>query len=115
MCAFYISDGDYVSQLLYVWYYVGVMSSFQHARVECVSKRVYVFVIPCELLFLLCCIASWTRGVVSVMLYPCILCCSVNGSVCLACLTVFVNCFDETIRKMFGCGYYFVVEWYGSV
>ena len=32
---------------------------------------------------------------VSVMLYPCILCvCSVNGSVCLlfACLTVFVNC-----------------------
>ena len=25
-------DGDYVSQLPYVWYYVGVMSSFQHAR-----------------------------------------------------------------------------------
>ena len=29
---------------------------------------------PCELLFLLYCIASWTWGVVSVMLYPCILC-----------------------------------------
>ena len=28
-------DGDYVSQLPYVWYYVGVKSSFQHARVEC--------------------------------------------------------------------------------
>ena len=27
---------------------------------------------------------------VSVMLYPCMLC-VVNGSVCLACLTVFVN------------------------
>ena len=29
---------------------------------------------PCELLFLLCFIASWTIVVVSVMLYPCILC-----------------------------------------
>ena len=29
---------------------------------------------PCELLFLLCFIDSWTRVVVSVMLYPCILC-----------------------------------------
>ena len=28
---------------------------------------------PCELLFLLCIIASWTCVVVSVMLYPCIL------------------------------------------
>ena len=24
--------GDYVSQLPYVWYYVGVKNSFQHAR-----------------------------------------------------------------------------------
>ena len=29
---------------------------------------------PCELLFLHCFIAPWTRVVVSVMLYPCILC-----------------------------------------
>ena len=36
-------DGDYVSQLTYVWYYVGVKSSFQHAREECKSKRTYVF------------------------------------------------------------------------
>ena len=36
-------DGDYVSQLPYVWYYVGVKSSFQHAREECEAKRVYVF------------------------------------------------------------------------
>ena len=35
--------GDYVSQLPYVWYYVGVESSFQHAREECESKRAYVF------------------------------------------------------------------------
>ena len=35
---------DYVSQLPYVWYYVGAKSSFQHAREEwCVSKRAYVF------------------------------------------------------------------------
>ena len=36
-------DGDYVSQLPYVWYYVGVKSSFQHAREECESKMTYVF------------------------------------------------------------------------
>ena len=36
-------DGDYVSQLPYVWYYVGVKSSFQHAREECESKRAYAF------------------------------------------------------------------------
>ena len=34
----------------------------------------YLMLGPCELLFLLCFIASWTRVVVSVMLYPCILC-----------------------------------------
>ena len=27
-------DGNYVSQLPYVWYYVGVKSRFQHAREE---------------------------------------------------------------------------------
>ena len=35
--------GDYVSQLPYVWYYVGAKSSFQHAHEECESKRTYVF------------------------------------------------------------------------
>ena len=60
-------DGDYVSQLLYVWYFVGVKNSFQHAREECESKRAYVFRClmfslsrPCELLILLSFIASWT-------------------------------------------------------
>ena len=32
MCFFL--DGEYVSQLPYVWYYVGVKNSFQHAREE---------------------------------------------------------------------------------
>ena len=31
---FWFWDGDYVSQLPYVWYYVGVKSSFQHDREE---------------------------------------------------------------------------------
>ena len=35
--------GDYGSQLQYVWYYVGVKNSFQHARKEYESKRAYVF------------------------------------------------------------------------
>ena len=44
--------------------YVGVKSSFQHARVFYVSYvfRCLTFNLsgPCELLFLLCYIASWT-------------------------------------------------------
>ena len=53
----------------------------------------------------------------SVMLYPCILCCSVNRSVCLVCCVFDCICelFGETIRNMFGCGCCFVVECYGSV
>ena len=44
-----------------------VKSSFKQTREECESKRAYVFRSlifnfsgPCELLFLLCFIASWT-------------------------------------------------------
>ena len=51
---------------------------------------------PCELLFLLCFIASWTWEVVSVMLYPCMFCVALLMDMlvlCVACLTVFVNCF----------------------
>ena len=43
LCLCWVWDGDYVSQLPYVWYYVGVKSSFQHAPEECESKRAYVF------------------------------------------------------------------------
>ena len=32
---------------------------------------------------------------------------------CVACLTVSVTAFAETIRNMFGCGCYIVVECYG--
>ena len=44
---------------------------------------------PCELLFLLCFV------VVSVMLYPCMFCVALLMDLfvlCVACLTVFVNC-----------------------
>ena len=46
-----------------------------------------------------------------------LMCCSVNGSVCLVCCVFYSVCelFGETIRNMFGCGCYFVVECYGSV
>ena len=50
---------------------------------------------PCELLFLLCFIASWNWEVVSVMLYPCMFCVALSMDMfvlCVACLTVFVNC-----------------------
>ena len=54
----------------------------------------------------------------SVMLYPLyFLCCSVNESACLV-YCVFDNVcelFGQTIRNMFGCGCYFVVECYGGV
>ena len=35
-------DGDYVIQLPCVWYYVGVESSFQHAREECEYNSVHL-------------------------------------------------------------------------
>ena len=73
---------------------------------------------PYELLFLLCFIASWTREVVSVMLYPCMLCvASVNVSVYFVCCVFDSVCelVDETIRNVFGCSCYFVVECYGRV
>ena len=34
---------------------------------------------------------------------------------CVACLTVFVNCLVKTIRNVFGCSCYFVVECNGAV
>ena len=54
----------------------------------------------------------------SVMLYPCMLCVAL-----LMCLVCFVCCvfdsvcelFGETIRNVFGCSCYFVVECYGCV
>ena len=64
-----------------VMYYVFVKSSFKHTLKECESKRPMCFSClifnlsgPCELLFLFCFITSWTCEVVSVMLYPCMLC-----------------------------------------
>ena len=60
---------------------------------------------PCQLLFLLCFIASWTRVVVSVMLYPCILCVALLMDLfvlCVACLTVFVNCLVKQFAMCLG-------------
>ena len=43
--------------------------------------------------------------------------CSVNVSVCFVCCVFDSVCelFGETIRNVFGCSCYFVVECYGSV
>ena len=51
----------------------------------------------------------------SVMLYPCMLC--VKVSVCYMCCVFDSVCelFGETIRNVFGCSCYFVVECYGCV
>ena len=59
----------------------------------------------CELLFLLCFIASWRSGDCNV--YYCMFC--VALSIDLFVLRV-CELFGETIRNMFGCVYYFVVE-----
>ena len=45
------------------------------------------------------------------MLYPCILC----VALLMSCVLRVCALFGETIRNMFGCGSYFVVECYGSV
>ena len=60
---------------------------------------------PCELLFLLCFIASWTCEVVSVMLYPCMLCVALLMCLfvlCVACLIVFVNCLVKQFAMCVG-------------
>ena len=46
-----------------------------------------------------------------------VMCCSVNGYVCLVCCVFSSECelIGETIRNVFGCDCYFVVECYGSV
>ena len=46
----------------------------------------------CELLYLLCFIASWTSEVVSVMLYPCMFCVAMSMDLfvlCVGCFMVF--------------------------
>ena len=63
---------------------------------------------PCELLFLLCFIASLTLVVVSVMLCPCIFCVALLMD-CLSCLL------RASVWLMFGCGCCFVAECYGCV
>ena len=60
---------------------------------------------PCELLFLLCLIAPWTWVVVSVMLYPCMLCVALWMDLfvlCVACLTVFFNCLVKQVAICLG-------------
>ena len=54
----------------------------------------------------------------SVMLYPCIFCVALLMDLfCVVCCVFNSVCesFGETIRNMFGCGCYFVVERYGGV
>ena len=43
-------------------------------RPMCFWCRIFSLRRPCELLFLICFIASWTGVVTSVMLYPCMFC-----------------------------------------
>ena len=108
-----------------MWYYVGVKSSFSVLVRNAISRgpmcvRCLIFSLsgPCELLFLLCFIASWTWEVVSVMLYHCMFCVALSMD-----LFSFVCCvldsvgelLRETIRNMFGCVCYFVVECDGVV
>ena len=96
---FFGGDGDYVSQLSYVWYYVGVKSSFQHAREECESNRagpmcfrclIFSLSGPCGLLFLLSFIAILLLNVMEVFSVsggglldgPCLVC----QRMCMLCL-----------------------------
>ena len=58
-----------------------------------------------ELLFLLCLIASWTWEVLSAMLYPCMLFVALLMCLfvlCVACLTVFVNCLVKQFAMCLG-------------
>ena len=70
----------------------------------------------CEFFFFLFPLLDLSCGECDVIsLY--LMCCSVNGFVFLMCCVFDSVCelFYETIRNMFGCGCYLVVECYGSV
>ena len=53
----------------------------------------------------------------SVMLYPCMLCVALSmclSVLCVACLTVFVNCLVKQFAMCIGCRCYLVVECNGA-
>ena len=94
-------DGDYVRQLPYVWYYVGVRAVF-NMLVRNASPRwticfrclMFSLSGPCELLFLqFFCLLDLSCGEYNIISWY-FMCCSVNLYVvlCVACLAVFVNC-----------------------
>ena len=71
----------------------------------CFRCLMFNFSGPCDLLLLLCFIASWSWVVVRVMLYPCIMWVALLVYlfvVCIACLTVFVNCLVKQFVICFG-------------
>ena len=71
---------------------------------------------PCELFFLFYSLLDLRSSECDVVsLY--VVCCSVNVSVCFVCCMFDSVCelFGETIRNVFGCSCYFVVECYGCV
>ena len=120
LCLCWVWDGDYVSQLPYVWYYVVVKSSF-YMLVRNANRRgpmcfrclMFSLSGHCELLFFALDLNCGECDVISLYF----MCCSVNGSVCLVCCVFDSVCelVGEPIRNMFECGCYFVVQCYGSV
>ena len=113
-------DRDYLSQLPCVRYYVFVKSSFNILMKNasprghmCFTCLIFRLSGPCELLFLLCFIAS----ILDLRSGECNVVCFVLPYqwICLFCVLRVCELFGETIRNVFGCSCYFVVECYGCV
>ena len=101
-------DMDYVSQLPSVRYYVLNIFVRNTSPKGLMCFRCLIFSLsgPCELLFLHCFIAALTREVVSLMLYPCMFCVALSMDLfilCVACLTVFVNCLVKHSQYVWVC------------
>ena len=105
-------------------YYVFVKSGFKHTMMNasprgpiCFRCRIFNLSGPSELLFftLLYSLLDLRSSECDVSLY--VVCCSVNVSVCFVCCVLNSVCelFHQTIRNVFGCSCYFVVECYGCV
>ena len=91
-------------------YYVFVKSRFKHSVRNASPRgpicfRCLIFSLsgPCELLFLLCFIASWTWEVVSVVSVCFVLPCQWICLFCVLRVNGVCELFSETIRNMFGC------------
>ena len=93
-------DGDYVSQLPYAWYYVGVKRNASPRGPMCFRCLMFSLSGTCELLFftLFYCLLDMSCGECGDVISLYVMCFSVNGYACLVC------CVFDSIMEVLSVG-----------